>query len=123
MVVLDSSGWLELFLAGPRLEAFEEAVEKQTIIVPATVVHEVYRVLRKQKGKMIAAMAIAQVTEHEVADLTEAIAMAAAEANIEFGLAMADAMIYATAQRYDATLVTSDFHFAELPGVHYIPKP
>lgn len=123
MIVLDSSGWLEFFLAGPRIEAFRECLEDKTVVVPATVVYEVYRILRRQKGKSVATLAIARMTEHQVADTTQTIAMFAAELSLEHGLAMADALIYATAQRYEAMLVTSDHHFESLPGVQYIPKP
>jgi predicted nucleic acid-binding protein len=33
---------------------------------------------------------------------------------------MADAIIYATAQHHNAQLVTSDAHFANLPGVVFL---
>lgn len=123
MVVMDSSGWLELFLQGPRAEIFEPYLQKEELLVPATTIYEVYRLLRRQKGKMVASLAAAQMTEHRVVDTTESIAIAAAEVSIEYGLAMADAIIYATARGYEARLVTSDFHFAQLPGVTYVPKP
>jgi predicted nucleic acid-binding protein len=35
---------------------------------------------------------------------------------------VADAIVYSAAQAHDATLVTSDEHFANLPGVKYLPK-
>jgi predicted nucleic acid-binding protein len=37
-------------------------------------------------------------------------------------LAMADAIIYATAIEHDADLLTCDAHFANLPSVVYFPK-
>jgi len=37
-------------------------------------------------------------------------------------LSFADALIYATARRYEVTLVTIDDHFAGLTGVTYFPK-
>jgi predicted nucleic acid-binding protein len=122
MVVLDSSGWLEFFLAGPRREALRECIKDQELLVPAAVVYEVYRILRQKKGKVEAMLAVAQMTEHRVADTTQGIAIAAAEDSIEHGLAMADATIYATARLHEATLVTSDFHFEALPNVRYIPR-
>ncbi len=44
-------------------------------------------------------------------------AMAAAQISIARRLAMADAIIYATAQEYGAELVTADPDFKNLPGV------
>jgi len=38
-------------------------------------------------------------------------------------LAMADAVIYATAIEHNADVLTCDAHFADLPGVVYFPKP
>jgi predicted nucleic acid-binding protein len=35
---------------------------------------------------------------------------------------MADAIVYATALVYKATLITSDADFKRLPGVVYLPK-
>ena len=47
-------------------------------------------------------------------------ALAAADAGLTHGLAFPDSMIYSVAETHEATLVTSDAHFAELPGVEYI---
>jgi predicted nucleic acid-binding protein len=40
----------------------------------------------------------------------------------QYRLAMADAIIYATAQHARVPLATCDHHFADLPGVTYYPK-
>lgn len=47
-------------------------------------------------------------------------AYVAAEISLEHGLAMADAIVYATALAYGATLVTSDAHLRDLPHVEYL---
>ena len=57
-----------------------------------------------------------------VADLDTAIALSAADLSARHKLAAADAIVYATAQAYDADVLTCDRHFATLPGVHFIPK-
>jgi len=46
----------------------------------------------------------------------------AADIAREHKLAMADAIIYATARQYQATLVTSDARFESLPQVLFYPK-
>jgi len=53
--------------------------------------------------------------------LTDVLALEAADVALERGLAMADAIIYATAQRYDAELYSSDTGLGGLPGVKFIP--
>ena len=48
--------------------------------------------------------------------LDESLALEAADVALVHGLAMADAIVYATAMRQNATLVTSDADFRGLPG-------
>ena len=57
-----------------------------------------------------------------VVPLDTALALAAAEVSAHHGLAMADAIVYATAQAHDADVLTCDAHFGGLPGVTLIPK-
>jgi predicted nucleic acid-binding protein len=45
----------------------------------------------------------------------ESLALAAADVSLAHGLAMADSLVYATAQRFGATLVTADADFDGLP--------
>ena len=54
--------------------------------------------------------------------LTEEIALTAADLSLELGLAMADAIVLATARLASAGLVTSDGDFASISGVTYLSK-
>jgi toxin FitB len=45
------------------------------------------------------------------------VALEAADVALSQGLAMADAIVFATARRYGATLVTGDADFSGLPDV------
>jgi len=54
--------------------------------------------------------------------LTTDIATKAAGYAGAYKLAMADAIIYATARDLEADLLTCDAHFLQLPGVAYFPK-
>jgi len=49
-----------------------------------------------------------------------ALALEASSTSLAHGLAMADAIVYATAHQYEATLYTSDSDLKGLPGVHFI---
>jgi predicted nucleic acid-binding protein len=46
----------------------------------------------------------------------ESLSLEAADVALAHGLAMADALVYATARRHRATLVTGDADFEGLPG-------
>ncbi|MGH7233753.1 MAG: PIN domain-containing protein, partial [Nitrospiraceae bacterium] len=52
--------------------------------------------------------------------LTESIAYLAADLSLRHGLAMADAIVYATAKDQDTDLVTGDADLKDLPGVVYV---
>ena len=54
--------------------------------------------------------------------LSDSLALAAADVSLEFRLAMADSIVYATALAEDAELVTSDSDLRNLPGVTFLPK-
>jgi predicted nucleic acid-binding protein len=69
-----------------------------------------------------AAAAMAYTTRCIVVDLDTSIVLSAARLSIETKLAMADAIIYATALHVGADLLTCDAHFKDLDGVVYFPK-
>jgi predicted nucleic acid-binding protein len=50
----------------------------------------------------------------------ESIAYLGADVSMRHGLAMADAIVYATAQDQEAEVVTGDADLKDLPGVVYI---
>jgi predicted nucleic acid-binding protein len=50
-----------------------------------------------------------------VAPVDESLALEAADISLSHGLAMADSLVYATARRHGAQLVTADTDFKGLP--------
>jgi predicted nucleic acid-binding protein len=57
-----------------------------------------------------------------VASLSTQLAVQAAEIAKDHALAMADAIIYATAVAMGADLLTCDAHFAKLPRIVYLAR-
>jgi len=55
-----------------------------------------------------------------VIPLTQSIAFVAADLCLRHGLAMADAIVYATAKDQDAELITGDADLKDLCGVVYV---
>ena len=55
-------------------------------------------------------------------DLTEELALVAADLSLAHGLAMADSMMLACAHLHDAELLTTDAGFTGLPGVKVFSK-
>jgi predicted nucleic acid-binding protein len=58
-----------------------------------------------------------------IANLDADMAMRSSSLARDHQLALADAVIYATADAHMAEFWTQDAHFKDLPGVRYFPKP
>lgn len=123
MILLDSSAWLELLANGPQASLFRERLsEPMKLLVPSVVIYETYKITCRLNGEEAAEQTAAYLREFEVISFDEDLAIQAAEVSLLHGLAFADSVVYATGQLYGATVVTSDAHFKDLPGVEYVPK-
>jgi len=123
MVLIDSCGWLEYFTNGPLADEYAALIEgEERPLVPVVVLYEVYKFLRRTHGEETALVVAAQLHKSEVADLDAPLVLEAADFSLDHGLAMADALVYATARHHGAELVTSDADFEGLPGVRLISK-
>jgi toxin FitB len=118
--IVDSSGWVEYFGNGPKADSFAPYLENpEALLLPSIIIYEVYKKLLREHENHLAEQFISQAFgfyEREI-PLSAELAAQAAKISLEFQLAMADAIIYATAQVHRAQLITSDAHFASLAGV------
>lgn len=123
MKLVDSSGWLEFFMDGPLASQYAAHLKNLTeIVTPSVILYEVYKTVKRQRSEEEALAAIAQIGKTQIIPLDDQVALTAADMSLAHQLAMADAIIYATALRAGATLVTSDSDLAPLPGVLYLRK-
>ena len=123
MRIVDSVGWIEHLSGGPLAAAYAPYLsDLADLVTPTIVLYEVYKRTLQHSGLPAARAAASLILKTTVVPLDEDLAAAAAEASAEHGLAMADAIIWATAQDFGATIVTSDAHFQGRPGVEYIPR-
>ena len=122
MIVIDSSGWVEFFTDGPLAVEYARRLRLATVLTPVIVLYEVYKRLKRDLSEDDAIVAVSAMQRTRVIDITQEIALTAADLSLEHGLAMADALILATARLYRAELVTSDADFAAIPGVTYLSK-
>ena len=123
MTVVDSSGWLAYFAGEALAEAYGHYIEDEEVLVPSVVLYEVYKVLRRDASEEAANCAAVAMRAGTIVPLGLRLAIEAAETSLDYGLAFADAIVYATAQVFGAASVTSDRHFEGLEGVEYLPKP
>ena len=123
MRVVDTSAWLE-WLSDSALgrKAGLELPSTEAWIVPTIVQYELARCLTREVSEDAADDTLAFSTECVVTSLSTRLAVQAAEIAKDHALAMADAVIYATAVAMGADLLTCDAHFAKLPRVVYVAK-
>jgi len=123
MNIVDSSGWLEYFANGLNADFFAPAIENiSQLIVPVISIYEVFKRVLQQKGEGDALQAIAVMCQGKVIELDTRLALSAARISVELRMPMADSIMLATAQVYNATLWTQDEDFKEIEGVQYIEK-
>ena len=77
-------------------------------------VYEVYKVIRRDLSEERAVEAVSAMRRALIVPVDETVALEAADISLELGLAMANSIVYATARRHGATLVTSDTDFEGL---------
>jgi len=75
----------------------------------------VYKIIRRDVSEERAVEAVSALRQATVAPIDAPLALQAADLSLAHGLAMADALVYATALRFGATLVTGDADFQGLP--------
>jgi len=123
MRVVDTSAWIEWLRDSEVGRKVDSEIPMQGAwIVPTIVQYELARWLVRQVSEEAAGSTIAFSNECVVAPLDTTLALKAAEVASEHALAMADAIVYATAREAGADLLTCDAHFADLPGVVYFAK-
>ena len=123
MIIVDSCGWLEWFADGKLADRYERyLVDQDNILMPAIILYEVYKILKREVGEEKALLAAGYMKNSTVIPLDEVLALAAADVALQERLAMADAIIIAIARSNNCKVVTSDADLKDQAGVEYIPK-
>lgn len=120
-VLLDSSGWIEFFTGGPLADRYATYLApRYQLITPTIVLYEVYKKIKRERGEETALLFGGRLSATQVIPLTDSIAFLAADLSLRHGLAMADAIVYATAKDQEAEVVTGDADLKDLAGVVYV---
>jgi toxin FitB len=118
LTVVDSSGWVEYLGDGPQAEAFSVYLEREdSLVVPTIVIYEVAKKLKLTSSETVVNRFLSQAYRGRQMELDSSLALAAAQISLRHRLAMADAIIYATAESLGAKVITSDTDYRDLPGV------
>lgn len=123
MNVVDSSAWMSYFAGDKNAAVFSKAIENlDALLVPGITIAEVFKNILRQRDEEAALAAIAHMEQGRVISLDSKIAIDAASFGLQLKLPLADSIIFATAQRFSATLWTQDSDFKGLPDVKYFAK-
>lgn len=123
MIIVDSCGWLEWFTDGKLADSYKKyLVDQDNILMPAIILYEVYKILKREVGEEKALLAAGYMKNSPVIPLDETLALAAADVALRESLTMADAMIVAAARSNNCKIITSDADLKDQTGVEYIPK-
>lgn len=123
MIVIDSSGWIEFFADGPHAEEFAARLRNPaSVLTPTIAVYEVYKWIKRERSEEEALQAVAAMKKTRIVEVTEEIALAAADLSLSHGLAMADSMMLAVARASSSQLATTDSGFEGVEGVLLFPK-
>ena len=123
MNVVDSCGWLEYIADGPNASFFEPALsDLPNLIVPAITIYEVCKRVLIQSGQTFADRAVKAMNRGQIVHLDSDNLRLAAIASVRFKLAMADSIIWQTAQLNHAQLFTQDAGLKDAPDVGYCVK-
>jgi len=121
MWLIDSSGWIEFFTNGSRTDGYIKYLkDPQNIITPTIVLYEVYKKIKRHKTEEDALLAVSAINRTSIIELSESIALLAADFSLKYELPMADAIVYGTALEKNCKVVTSDAHFKRLQKVIFI---
>ena len=123
MTLVDTCGWIEWLTEGPLADRFAPFMQDASdLLMPTTVQYELYKWVKREADETTALDAIALADASLLVPLSTEIALMAADLSLAHKLAFADAVIYASAKKHQAELVTSDDHFEDLPGGTYFAK-
>ena len=123
MVIVDSCGWLEWFTDGKLADKYQKYLaDQESLLVPAIVLYEVYKILKREVGEDKALLAVGYMKNSPIIPFDENLALAAADLASQEKLAMADAIIVATAQTHNCTVISSDADLKDQANVKFIPK-
>ncbi len=120
-IVMDSSIWVEFYLGNAAIRKLViDQLRKKAVVVPSICIYEVSLAVERRIGEDMVKVAVANMREQVVDNLSASRAVAAAQIRNERKLAMADAIVYASTLAHSATLLTQDRDFEGLPNVRYI---
>ena len=123
LALVDSCGWLEYVTGGANADFFEATLlDTGNLIVPTLCLYEVGKRMLITQGQAAALEVLEMMQKCRVVQLAPDDHFAAAKTSVTYKLAMADALIWQTAQSFGAILYTQDGGLKTMTGVKFLLK-
>ena len=123
MNIVDSSGWLAYFADEHNAKHFVAPLsDPALLVVPTVTIYEVFKVILRESSENEALQAVVAMQKGTVVDLNAPLAIAASKLSLEHHLPMADSIVLATAQEFNAILWTQDADLKNINNVKFFPK-
>jgi predicted nucleic acid-binding protein len=123
-VLIDSWAWIEYWKGGPCAKAAAVYIEGNEEAVVSTInVAEIYYWVLKSYDAENAMKKVNTIQKRcQIIPAEKQTAIEAAKAKKQYGLALADSLIYATAREFRAKLITGDSDLKNLEGTVFLRK-
>ena len=122
-VLIDSWAWIEYFKGSPLATKAKEIIESSKKILLSTInISEIYHFLLKNKPADAEKLMEFVLKSSFVIPLDSSIALKAAKIKYDNKIGLADAIVIATAEENNATILTGDDDFKGMKNVIYIGK-
>ena len=122
-VLVDSWAWIEYFKGSHLATQAKEIIESNQKILLSTInVSEIYLFLLRNKPSDAEKLIKFALTSSFVIPIDSSIALKAAKIKYDKKIGMADAIVIATAEENNATILTGDDDFKNMKNVIYIGK-
>jgi predicted nucleic acid-binding protein len=123
MNIVDSSGWLAYFADEPNARHLLVPLsDSASLVVPTVKIYEVFKVILRESKENEVLQAAVAMQKGTVVDLNASLAIVVSRLSLQYNLPMADSIILATAQEFNAIIWTQDSGFKNISNVKYFPK-
>lgn len=117
-VTLDSWAWIGYLQSDPRAARVKEIIDSDNLVIASAINVAEVSVFLLRHGKGNFAKLVQE--RARVVPVDEEIAQEAAALKVKHKLGLADAIVFATAQKHGAPLVTGDPDFKGMENVIYL---
>lgn len=121
-VLVDSWAWIEYLKGSPTGKQAKEIIETKQLLLATINISEIYRFLLENKSSEADKLINFVISSSFIIPLETKTALRAAKLKHQLKLGLADAIVLASAEENNASILTGDDDFKGMKNVIYIGK-